>query len=241
MLGLRYELESLVTVATYSSPWEAELARARLETEGIDSILADAHLSRLYCSNIVGGVKVQVREDEAVRAGDVLRQLRPIPEIYLVTEEDAGRPRCPGCNSDNLTFERWSRLGFVSSWILLGFPLPVPRNRWLCNLCGADWKDAGSGPAADGLDEEEAMQEMTELVTVARFTTPWEAHLARTLLESEGIEACVFEERLPPVNLLTGEVAAMNRLAVHETDAGRAMEILAGIAPLQDLDETAVD
>ena len=28
-----------------------------------------------------------------------------------------------------------------------------------------------------------------DLVTVARFTTPWEAHLARTLLESEGIEA----------------------------------------------------
>jgi hypothetical protein len=241
MLGLRYELESLVTVATYSSPWEAELARARLEAEGIDSILADAHLSRLYCSNIVGGVKVQVREEEAVRAGDVLRQLRPIPEIYLVTDEDAALPRCPGCNSDNLTFERWSRLGFVGSWLLLGFPLPVPRNRWLCNLCGADWKDEGAGPVVDELGEEEAMEEMAELVTVARFTTPWEAHLARTLLESEGIEACVFEERLPPVSLLTGEVLAMNRLAVHESEAGRALEILASIAPLQELDESAAD
>jgi hypothetical protein len=238
MLGLRYELESLVTVATYSSPWEAELARARLESEGIDSVVADAHLSRLYCSNIVGGVKVQVRGEEATRAGDLLRELRPIPEIYLVTEEDAAQPRCPGCNSDNITFERWSRLGFVSSWLLLGFPLPVPRNRWLCNLCGADWKDEDAGPATDRAEEEDSM---TELVTVARFTTPWEAHLARTRLEAEGIEACVFEERLPPVNLLTGEVLALNRLAVHEADAERALEVLDSIAPLQELDETAAE
>ncbi|HVR97706.1 MAG TPA: DUF2007 domain-containing protein [Thermoanaerobaculia bacterium] len=227
-----------MTVATYSSPWEAELARARLESEGIDSIVADAHLSRLYCSNIVGGVKVQVREDEAARAGDLLRELRPIPEIYLVTEEDAGQPRCPGCNSDNITFERWSRLGFVSSWLLLGFPLPVPRNRWLCNLCGADWKDEDAQPGPGEEDEEESM---TELITVARFTTPWEAHLARMRLEAEGIEACVFEERLPPVNLLTGEALALNRLAVNEADAERALAVLDSIAPLQDLDETAAE
>ena len=67
---------------------------------------------------------------------------------------------------------------------------------------------------------------MADLVTVARFTTPWEAHLARTLLESEGIEACVMEERLPPVNLLTGEVRAFNRLEVREDDAVRALDLL---------------
>ena len=71
---------------------------------------------------------------------------------------------------------------------------------------------------------------MADLVTVARFTTPWEAHLARTLLESEGIEACVMEERLPPVNLLTGEVRAMNRLEVHEEDAPRALDLLEEVA-----------
>ncbi|HYU30891.1 MAG TPA: DUF2007 domain-containing protein [Thermoanaerobaculia bacterium] len=66
-----------------------------------------------------------------------------------------------------------------------------------------------------------------DLVTVARFETPWEVHLARTFLESHGIDACVMEERFPPLALLTGQPLALNRLAVHPDDADRALEILA--------------
>jgi hypothetical protein len=96
---------------------------------------------------------------------------------------------------------------------------------WSCRGCGSDWKDEEIGFEPEA--EEEDL--MANLVTVARFTTPWEAHLARTLLESEGIEACVMEERLPPVNLLTGEMRAFNRLEVREDDAARALDLLAQI------------
>lgn len=160
-----YELERLVTVGVYNSPWEAQLAKARLHAEGIDAVIADEHFTRLYVAltSVLGGIKVQVREESAARATELLTRQQPIPDIHLVTPEDTA---------------------------------------------------------------PEAIADPPALVTVARFTTPWEAHLARTRLESEGIEACVFEERLPPVSLLTGEPLALNRLEVFETDFDRAVEIL---------------
>ena len=87
-------------------------------------------------------------------------------------------------------------------------------------------------PAIPG--EPEEPDEAEALVTVGRYFTPWEAHLARTYLESEGIDAIVLEERLPGVSLLTGEPAALTRLEVHPADAERAQEILAEV---EDVDE----
>ena len=75
------------------------------------------------------------------------------------------------------------------------------------------------------------------LVTVARFVTPWEAQLAKSLLESDGLEACVVEERLPPVSLLSGEPLALNRVEVREDDAPRALELLAEIEILDEGEE----
>ncbi|HXO19966.1 MAG TPA: DUF2007 domain-containing protein [Thermoanaerobaculia bacterium] len=227
---MRYELEKLVTIETFTSPWQAQLARARLEAEGIESMVADEHLVRMHWlfSNAVGGVKLQVRPEDAGRAVAALGVQVAIPDIHLVTEEEAVRFRCPACNSDHLSFERWSRLAFVGTWLLLGIPLPIPRNRWTCRRCGAAWKEAELRPA-DGA-----------LVAVARFTTPWEAHLARALLESEGIDACVHEERLPTASLLSGELKALNRLEVNREDAAQAREILASAAAsAADLDDLA--
>jgi hypothetical protein len=180
-------------------------------------------------SNAVGGVKVKVWAEDAELAAAALAPRSPLPEIYLVTDEEAARRRCPGCNSDNISYERWSRLAFFGTWLLLGFPLPVPRNRWSCRRCRAVWRDEElrGGQAAEemrAMDESEALD--STLVTVGRFRTPWEAHLARTRLEAEGVDACVMEERLPVVNILSGELAALNRLAVRAGDAARAREIL---------------
>jgi hypothetical protein len=172
-----YELERLVTVETFSSPWEAQLARSCLEAEGIQAIIADEHFLRLYSalSGILGGIRLQVRPEEAERAAELLRNRRPI--LYLVTDEDA-RP-----------------------------------------------------------DIVQEPEEPEALVTIGRFSTPWEAHLARTLLESEGIDACVREERLPAISLLTGEPAAMSRVEVYSGDAERALEILAEVEELDEATE----
>ncbi|HEX9940513.1 MAG TPA: DUF2007 domain-containing protein [Thermoanaerobaculia bacterium] len=171
-----YDLEKLVTLETFSSPWEAQLARACLEAEGIHAVVADEHFFRLYNPlSSLAGVRLQVRPGDREKAAELLRNRRPI--LYLVTEDDA-------------------RAG-----------------------------------AAEEFEEPEA------LVTVGRFSTPWEAHLARTLLESEGIDACVLEERLPAVSLLTGQPVALSRVEVHPGDAERALEVLAEVEELDEASE----
>ena len=217
-----WNIEKLVTVAAFPSPWEARLAQSSLEAEGIEAVVADENVGSLYGGGVIGGVKLRVREEDAVRATELLATLRPIPEIYLVTEEDARRPRCPTCRSEDIWYERWSRLGVLGSWILLGLPLPVPSRRWTCRRCGAEWRETPNQKEAAPGAEEAA----PGLVTVARFRTPWEAHLARTLLESEEIESCVVEDRFPPIDLLTGMPLALNRLEVHPEDVERALELL---------------
>ena len=139
MSDLEYEHSRLVTVETFSSPWEAQLARACLEAEGIHAVVADEHFFRLYgaLSNALGGVRLQVR-----------------PERRRARRRAAAQPPAHPLSGDGRRGRR------------------TPCRR------------AGEEPEA--------------LVTVGRFPTPWEAHLARTLLESEGIDACVLEERLPP-------------------------------------------
>lgn len=153
-------------------------------------------------STLVGGVKLLVWEEDAARAEAALESAQPLQEIYLVTEDDAARPRCPGCRSENIASER----GLL-------------RRRWRCRHCGAGWRD-------DDWTVKEPEETPVDLVTVARFPTPWEAHLARTRLESEGIDACVMEERLPLVDLFSGELRALSRVEVHPEDAERAVEIL---------------
>ena len=174
MLDPEFELEKLVTLETFASPWEAQLARACLESEGVHAVVADEHFFRLYgaLSGTMGGIRLQVRPEDIDRAAELLRNRRPI--FYVVSDEDSGPPR------------------------------------------------------AEEAEEPEA------LVTIGRFYTPWEAHLARTLLESEGIDSCVLEERLPAVSLLTGAPTALSRLEVHPRDAERALVILAEVEELDD-------
>lgn len=52
----------LVTVASYWLPYEAHLARSKLEAEGIPAALADEHTieAQWLFSNALGGVKVMV-------------------------------------------------------------------------------------------------------------------------------------------------------------------------------------
>src|SRR3954454_18221483 len=88
MLNPEYELTRLVTVETFSSPWEAQLARAALEAEGIDAVIADEHFLRLYgaLTGTLGGVPLQLRPEDPARATDLLRNRRPF--LYVVKDDD---------------------------------------------------------------------------------------------------------------------------------------------------------
>lgn len=61
----------LVTVGTYSHAYEADLARSRLESEGIMTFAADELVNRIY-SNAIGGVRLQVPAPDVERAREIL-------------------------------------------------------------------------------------------------------------------------------------------------------------------------
>ncbi|MDB4993811.1 MAG: phosphatidylinositol-4-phosphate 5-kinase [Myxococcaceae bacterium] len=66
--------ETLVTVATFTTPVEAEMARVRLERLGIPAFLGNAIAVGVmpYLGNDLGGISLQVLEKDAEQARELL-------------------------------------------------------------------------------------------------------------------------------------------------------------------------
>ncbi|QDV51822.1 putative signal transducing protein [Gimesia fumaroli] len=75
-----------VTVATLNTPTEASLVRNQLEAEDIRVFLSDEEAVGMawYLGTAIGGIKVQVAEEDAERAFAILDEHDPVP----ITEED---------------------------------------------------------------------------------------------------------------------------------------------------------
>lgn len=125
---------SLVTVASYSFPHEAQIARATLESQGIPAFVADEHtinMQWLY-SNAMGGVRVQV----PFKHLDQARQLLSADFSSTLDSESAG-PVCSHCGSGHLVpYTKGKKPAFLL-FLLLGFPLFFYRHGYKCEKCGA--------------------------------------------------------------------------------------------------------
>jgi rubredoxin len=66
-----------------------------------------------------------------------------IPEKFNVDEVgEFLQPRCPQCQSLNLSFEDLNK---PITWTLiyfLGLPIPIRHRRWECHSCGHGWAPA---------------------------------------------------------------------------------------------------
>ena len=64
----------LVTVACFANPWQAYTARAVLEDAGVHCVVADEYTSMWFphYQPAMGGVKVQVREEDEAEATSIL-------------------------------------------------------------------------------------------------------------------------------------------------------------------------
>jgi len=138
--------EKLVTVTAFSLAIEADFARTRLESEGIECVVADEHtvtMNWLY-SNAVGGVKLKVWESDLQRAREILERE---PTTEEGSKDEAARYKelhCPRCGSTDVSYERFSRRLAFASWILLSFPLPFLKKKWSCRTCGHEWRHDGN-------------------------------------------------------------------------------------------------
>lgn len=118
----------LQQVASFFYPFQAHLARVRLEQEGIRAFVADeavATMNWLY-TNAIGGVTVFVAAQDATQARQVLDEIHP--QLHEVDDTlPLPDPRCPQCNSAEVAWEPYWRQACFLSWIALGMPLPVRR------------------------------------------------------------------------------------------------------------------
>jgi len=125
----------MTTIATFTKPEEAHLLRMRLEALGIEAFIQDENLIQidLLLSNAIGGVRVQVADEDEQAVRELLKEDTGIP-----AEADA--LRCPKCGSTSIETEQFSkRLAFLSL-LLLGIPLLLMRRRLRCNACLHTWK-----------------------------------------------------------------------------------------------------
>lgn len=132
--------ENLIVVRRFRDLIEAELAKGKLESAGIDAFVADENIVRMdwLYSNAIGGLRLMVKPEDADEACSILDQ--PIPAE--ITQENAElsytQPHCPKCDSLDISFETLNR-PLSYSLMYLNFPFPVSKHNWKCYACGAEW------------------------------------------------------------------------------------------------------
>lgn len=118
---------------------DALAVKSILNSAGIECLLGDENVVRLdwFWSNLVGGVKLWVRQQDRDQADNLIDQ--SIPEEFSVDGVgEFKQPRCPICKSFDVSFEQLNKpVAFISAF--LGFPIPLKRQRWKCHACGHSW------------------------------------------------------------------------------------------------------
>lgn len=123
------------TIATCSKAEEAHLVRGRLEAAGIRAFIQDENLAQMdwLYSNAIGGVRVQVAEEDFEAA-------------QVLLSADAGEAAnglsvdCPRCGSPDTGPDEFPRRVAFLTMLFLGAPLLFSRDRWQCRACSHRWK-----------------------------------------------------------------------------------------------------
>jgi hypothetical protein len=135
------EERKLVMVRRFRDLPEALLAKGSLNSTGIECFLADDNMVRMdwFISNLIGGIKLLVDEEDAEAATAILDQ--PIPKTIDV--EGVGeyqQPSCPNCESLDVNFEGLNaKIAYTSAYF--GVPIPVQQKAWVCHACGHHWQE----------------------------------------------------------------------------------------------------
>ncbi len=134
------DLADVVTIRQFRDLHEALLAKATLDSAGVQCFLVDDNMVRMdwFYSNLVGGVKLCVNQKDAEIALDILEQ--PIPvEFEVEGVERYEQPHCPKCQPLDIASEELNmEVAWVSAYLLV--PIVLRRKRWTCHSCGHRWQ-----------------------------------------------------------------------------------------------------
>ncbi len=126
-------------VGRYRDSGEAMIAKSMLDSAGIECFLGDENLVRLdwFYSNLIGGIKLMVRKEDADTARKLLEE--NIPEKIDVTGVgEYAQPRCPRCASMDVSFDELNKQ-IAYAGLFLSLPIPVNRKGGKCHACGHEW------------------------------------------------------------------------------------------------------
>lgn len=128
----------MIVIARYSFPHEAHMAKASLDSVGIESHILDEHLVNMQWlySNAIGGVRLVVAEKD-VKSATLLLDC----DFSEVIEDQAlaagfEADTCPHCGSTSLHPHTQGKRHAFFVFLLLGFPLFFYKNGYLCDDCG---------------------------------------------------------------------------------------------------------
>lgn len=135
------EFNESVTLRQFRDLPDALLAKGSLESAGIQAYLVDDNMIRMdwFISNLLGGIKLKVRPEDAEAANEILNQ--PTPEVLDV--EGVGnfeQPKCPSCQSLDVSHEELDKpIAYLTAYA--GVPLPIYKAGWTCDACGHHWEE----------------------------------------------------------------------------------------------------
>ncbi len=75
-------MDKLVTIATFTYHSELTVIKAKLESENIECFIQDEMTAQIYsfASNAIGGIKLQVKQSDAIRAIEILKKAGHLDE-----------------------------------------------------------------------------------------------------------------------------------------------------------------
>lgn len=132
--------DTFKTIARFQYSTEAQIIKGRLEADGIQVFLSD-HLTidtDPLVSNAIGGVKLKVRSQDALKAQHILESIKK----YSV-DDDGNTINCPNCGSINI--ELFSTIKDVKSlfWFIFGVlfsSLPFyTKHKYRCEACKTEF------------------------------------------------------------------------------------------------------
>jgi hypothetical protein len=172
-----------VTLATFWTAAEAQLARLKLENEDVDCVILDENIvaTDWLMANAVGGIKVQVREQDldaaqlALQHGHDAPSTAPAKSSLASDMESCIEARCPECGSTNIGrpwVSRRTTWAGVVALMLSGVVVPlipltaglfvvylIRMRPWKCGDCGnesyAPAPPGGGFPVAPAPKESE--------------------------------------------------------------------------------------
>jgi predicted RNA-binding Zn-ribbon protein involved in translation (DUF1610 family) len=130
----------LVTIAQFRDLPEAGLAKSKLESAGITCFLDNEFTigaNWLY-SNALGGVKLNVPEENAEEAKAILEETTETIASEE-SEEHLEDSACPICGATEIETKNYTRK-FAALTLLVSLPLLLFWKRYRCKSCGHRWK-----------------------------------------------------------------------------------------------------